>query len=413
MKPFPIVIIFVPFFILLAFKISWGQTVAPSVATTGGSSGTLDGGAVNINWTIGQIAVSTEKTANNAFTQGFQQPLTCPLIVQQLVDTICLGEQYRVGNSLYLESGNYEDVLKATNFSLCDSIVQLQLVVIDPSSDLPSAAAEDLIVCEPNPTQTLLADPIPEYVSGRWTSPFSSIAISNPTNPQSNVGNLTPGANFLIWALSNKFCPDYDNTEVSIFYDDAQPTATADEFIFALEQEEHMGNLLANDQFPSNPPFKWRVELQDEPFFVALTEPLGTFSLLTNGFRSLELVEAQKFQYTVINDNCPSRFDTAGVLITFETSDEFDESIAMTPNSDGDNDTFIIPELALFPEKFTKNELIVFNRWGDIIYQAAPYDNKWDGTYNGKPLPAGTYYYIMRLDLGNAKIKQGQITILR
>ncbi|MBP9068907.1 MAG: gliding motility-associated C-terminal domain-containing protein [Bacteroidia bacterium] len=73
-----------------------------------------------------------------------------------------------------------------------------------------------------------------------------------------------------------------------------------------------------------------------------------------------------------------------------------------TPNGDGKNDPFYIPGLDAYP----KNKLQIFNRWGNMIYEAAPYKNDWDGTPNkssmGKgKLPVGAYFYI--LDLGDEK----------
>ncbi|SHJ66454.1 gliding motility-associated C-terminal domain-containing protein, partial [Aquimarina spongiae] len=73
-----------------------------------------------------------------------------------------------------------------------------------------------------------------------------------------------------------------------------------------------------------------------------------------------------------------------------------------SPNNDGVNDTFVIDCIDRFPN----NKLIIYNRWGNIVYQKEGYDNSFDGTSNGRAvlyteekLPVGTYYYI--LDLGN------------
>ncbi len=70
-------------------------------------------------------------------------------------------------------------------------------------------------------------------------------------------------------------------------------------------------------------------------------------------------------------------------------------------NDDGVNDVFEIAGL----EEFPNNELIIFNRWGDVVYQAAPYMNDWRGYNNvnglklmGDELPEGTYFYILKLD---------------
>ncbi len=81
----------------------------------------------------------------------------------------------------------------------------------------------------------------------------------------------------------------------------------------------------------------------------------------------------------------------------------------ITPNADGDNDTFIIEGLENYPNSI----LYVYNRWGSKLYQARAYDNSWDGTFEGNPLPVGTYYYILELNDPGKKIMKGTITILR
>ena len=87
---------------------------------------------------------------------------------------------------------------------------------------------------------------------------------------------------------------------------------------------------------------------------------------------------------------------------------------AITPNEDGLNDVFFLDFLANNSNAFPDNELAIYNRWGDMVFRAKPYLNNWKGTnQNGSPLPAGTYYYILRLNLNNGSVYQGDITILK
>ena len=87
---------------------------------------------------------------------------------------------------------------------------------------------------------------------------------------------------------------------------------------------------------------------------------------------------------------------------------------AITPNGDGVNDALIFDIIALQPDKFPNNELIIFNRWGNVVHKSRPYNNDWQGTgRNGKPLPHGTYYYILRLNLADGEVIQGDVTILK
>lgn len=71
----------------------------------------------------------------------------------------------------------------------------------------------------------------------------------------------------------------------------------------------------------------------------------------------------------------------------------------VSPNGDGFNDNFVIENLEYFPE----NELVIFNRWGDVVFEASPYLNDWSGQVNGAMILAGeevsdgTYFYVLKL----------------
>ncbi len=79
-----------------------------------------------------------------------------------------------------------------------------------------------------------------------------------------------------------------------------------------------------------------------------------------------------------------------------------------TPNDDGVNDEWIIRNIDLYPE----NSVKIFNRWGNLMYEASPYTPAWDGTFKGDPVPAETYYYIINLNNGTA-VFTGTVTIVR
>ena len=84
-----------------------------------------------------------------------------------------------------------------------------------------------------------------------------------------------------------------------------------------------------------------------------------------------------------------------------------------TPNSDGYNDRYIINNL----DRYSNNHFVVFNRWGNKVYEKSNYDNSWDGTSNSrytmgnKPLPVGVYYYVLKY--ANNRIKKGGLFLER
>ena len=88
-----------------------------------------------------------------------------------------------------------------------------------------------------------------------------------------------------------------------------------------------------------------------------------------------------------------------------------DPMVAFTPNGDGINDRWLVTNNQCL--KTAKVE--VFNRYGNKVFEDADYTNQWDGTYKGKPLPDGTYYYVVTYTLVNGKPTyiKGNVTILR
>ena len=76
-----------------------------------------------------------------------------------------------------------------------------------------------------------------------------------------------------------------------------------------------------------------------------------------------------------------------------------------TPNGDGKNDTWIIRGLK------GKCTVMVFNRWGQKVFESSAYNNDWNGTSNGNALPNGDYYYI--ITCADDVNYQGPLTILR
>ncbi|HQV51459.1 MAG: HYR domain-containing protein [Flavobacteriales bacterium] len=80
-----------------------------------------------------------------------------------------------------------------------------------------------------------------------------------------------------------------------------------------------------------------------------------------------------------------------------------------SPNGDGIADTWEIQGLREFPN----NTVIVFNRWGNKLFSAAPYLNDWYGQVNEGTLPGdlptGNYFYI--LELGDGETRTGYIQL--
>ena len=81
---------------------------------------------------------------------------------------------------------------------------------------------------------------------------------------------------------------------------------------------------------------------------------------------------------------------------------------AFSPNDDGIDDMWVLVNSFAFSDC----KLTIINRNGSTIFSVeSGYDNDWDGTYLGNPLPEGVYYYIFECPDGDTQ--SGAITLVR
>lgn len=108
---------------------------------------------------------------------------------------------------------------------------------------------------------------------------------------------------------------------------------------------------------------------------------------------------------TITDANC-----SASNSVLVDTCPNFGIPNAFTPNGDDLNDVFFVYGLGLF-----EYELLIFNRWGQLIYKSNDQNEGWDGTVNGKPCQIDVYVYkIIYRGLGLAeKQKVGRVALIR
>ncbi|PID93642.1 MAG: hypothetical protein CSA95_06950 [Bacteroidetes bacterium] len=87
---------------------------------------------------------------------------------------------------------------------------------------------------------------------------------------------------------------------------------------------------------------------------------------------------------------------------------------AFTPNGDGLNETFG-PIGYLNSQNVKSYQLTIYDRWGKNIYKSDSYNNEWDGTSAGTPVPAGIYLYhaILTTDGGLQLEHRGSVALIK
>lgn len=109
-----------------------------------------------------------------------------------------------------------------------------------------------------------------------------------------------------------------------------------------------------------------------------------------------------------VTDQYGCRVESEWIDFTVFDTRQISVPNTISPNGDGVNDSWNIQGLESYPDA----EIHVFSRNGLKVYQYKSEKKSFDGMYRGKPLPAGTYYYIINLE-GPCKAMSGSLLIIR
>jgi gliding motility-associated-like protein len=264
------------------------------------------------------------------------------------------------------------------------------VIVIDysPKPD----AGPDQPFCSPNPTYNLNASGIYPNIgeTGLWTSKDTSLKFTNPTNNITTVRNLKYGLNEIYWTIDGGYCGLNSRDTVIINYQ-RQPTAVEDTIYVGYGKTIDF-DVLTNDVFLPSYTFTTKTQ----PDHGTLTGN-GTYTYQPDaGFSGQD-----QFIYQICNQLCKdSTLGCSATFVRINVASIGDCVIPtiITPNNDRVNDAFVIPASCLNGDGGGQIELTVFNQWGDLVYHSKPYNNDWEGTYNGQPLPVGTYFFELILN---------------
>lgn len=99
--------------------------------------------------------------------------------------------------------------------------------------------------------------------------------------------------------------------------------------------------------------------------------------------------------------------------VVYLGDEKFEYINAFSPNGDGHNETFKPLNAACV----TAFNIIIYNRWGQLVYQSINASAGWSGMHinTKKPVPADVYYFIVTYKnlAGIAKKQSGSVVLLR
>ena len=222
-------------------------------------------------------------------------------------------------------------------------------------------------------------------------------SASNPnfTSNQTSIFNLSAKTYRLI-VKDAYSCGDTVNIDLNNYIENL-PTPIYFTPIKLLKGEE--ARLLLQNPYTNNGLFTLTNDLNNSIF---QQNSIGNFNLGIQRKSSTYKIELSK-------GTCKS-FAGLVKIMAFDSA-ELKMPNAFSPNSDGVNEDFGLP----FKSLQKLESFVVYNRAGQAIFSTNNEEVKFTGYYNGKSLPVGTYYWIIKgINIfGRAIVQSGSVTLLR
>ncbi|MDF3078626.1 MAG: type sorting protein [Sphingobacteriaceae bacterium] len=285
--------------------------------------------------------------------------------------------------------GSVNLTLTSTNNKACSASTSSFTITITPSPVVDAGADQEICA---NDEGVMLEGSVAVASGGVWTSDGSGTFVPSNTSLQATYvpSEQDKEKGFVTLKLTstgNGLClAVFDEMDVTII---AAPEIEKMGLRYVLEGQRITLNPVVRGQglqFSWSPNLYLNSSTESNPVVTGVEDQVYTLTVTgASGCVSEEQVMVKVLKPIVI----PNTF---------------------TPNGDGVNDVWSIKELWKYPGAKVK----IFNRYGMEMFRSDGYNEPWDGTYNGKPLPVATYYYI--IDINSPiykKLLSGSITIVR
>ncbi|MCQ2960499.1 MAG: PKD domain-containing protein [Bacteroidales bacterium] len=263
----------------------------------------------------------------------------------------------------------------------CESDKAQVLVIVNPLP-VPEIIAEEDITCEGNTVSLELTE---QYKTQHWSC-FPKDYLSSSVGNSVEIKPTAPADTYTITVAvedENNCKSEVNATKQIILYPVIDVKMEASKT--AVEMLEDIYFINKTDTTKYREPIVWSWFVEDSCF-----ENIVGVPYVFN--------EAGEYEITLVgytHEECKST-DTKSVKVLPEVR----VPNVFTPNGDGINDIFF--------EGMPDAELIIINRWGQELYRG---NEGWDGTYNGKEMSAGTYFYMISLPTG--KKYDGPLMLIR
>ncbi|MBW4889458.1 gliding motility-associated C-terminal domain-containing protein [Mucilaginibacter sp. HMF5004] len=244
-----------------------------------------------------------------------------------------------------------------------------------------------------NPVATLHANTPPAGGIGTWSvvvpAGYSPFDQSNINDPSAQIKNIPADTKVVLaWTVNYKAVQQTSADSVTIWNYSLPEIGTPKEYI--ISNPGSSVSLSPAIKSTGTLTYAWHpgTGLSDSTIVNPSASPIQTTS----------------YKLIVTNANGCSTSATFKVIVAYSLV----IPSVFTPNQDGINDTWTIKNI----EAYQNCEVDIYDRSGQLIFNSKGYATPWAGTYKGKKLPTGSYYYVIRMNDKNKQTLSGTVTVM-
>lgn len=326
---------------------------------------------------------------------------------------------------------------------------------------IPTAnAGADITTCQSSVTLNA-ADPSP--FAGVWSIQSGPGSVSSPNSPASSVSGLSAGTTVLTWTVTNTCGSASDDVTIS---STGGPTATAsaspggvcpgESSTLTVEVTNGTapytyswsdGGTGQSQSVSPSSTTSYSVQVTDANGCVSNTTQTSVLvhsppsvdagpdvtivkgestqlnasgasqyewspssSLTSTSGANPTASPTETTEYTVTGTDANGCSATDQVVVSVEEKINVFVPQLFSPNGDGNNDVLYVRGGAIKEFKF-----VLFNRWGEKVFETEDLNSGWDGTFRGRPVDEGVFvFYLKGSYIDGSEIDaQGNITLIR
>ena len=304
------------------------------------------------------------------------------------------GDQ--IGNGTLICEGNYSAEVTDNNGCL----VGVNYLITEPENVFPSILGDILGGCFPHQVNFINTTPSTNILSTTVDFGDGIVEVLNSNNDFSHAYQLSGLYSVTITVLTNDGC-EYiiSYTDLVQVYD--YPTAN---FLISPNNVTVFEPVVSLLDQSSSDVISWNWNVENGSPNTSTDEDVNNVSF--------PIGEPGDYPVTLIVSNAYGCLDTVTKLVSVVNDVILYAPNTFTPDDDEFNQVWNIHISGIDSYDF---DLYIYNRWGEVIWESHDPSVGWDGTFNGKVVPAGAYTWFINCKnlLNNDKYTfNGHVTVL-